>query len=135
MTAPESLKLYDIHDIPESLASTNANGDISGELVNVNQGTAAGLRRARTSKGKFVLSTAPSGLGGIYARAVAAGAIGALGISAIGPGARAVDFPNEIVSTGASAQPGTAAWALSPRVGAPARDGAQPRTEGDASGR
>src|SRR5215475_8297703 len=32
-TAPKSVKIYDIHDIPESLASTNANGDISGELV------------------------------------------------------------------------------------------------------
>src|SRR5579872_5853476 len=38
-TAPKSIKIYDIHDIPESLASTNANGDISGELVNVGQGT------------------------------------------------------------------------------------------------
>jgi hypothetical protein len=115
MTTPESLKLYDIHDIPESLASTNATGDISGELVNVNQGAAADFE-GKDVKGKFVLSTAPSGLGGVYSRAVAAGAIGALGISAIGPGARAVDFPTEIVSTTVNAQPGTAAWALSPRV-------------------
>jgi hypothetical protein len=75
MTAPESLKLYDIHDIPESLASTNATGDISGDLVNVNQGTAQDFE-GKDVKGKFVLSTAPSGLGGVYARAVAAGAIG-----------------------------------------------------------
>lgn len=115
MTTPESLKLYDIHDIPESLASTNANGDISGELVDVDQGTAQDFE-GKDVKGKFVLSTAPSGLSGVYSRAVAAGAIGALGISAIGPGARAVDFPNAIVSTNVSAQPGTAAWALSPRT-------------------
>ena len=115
MTSPESLKLYDIHDIPESLASTNATGDISGDLVNVNQGTAQDFD-GKDVKGKFVLSTAPSGLGGVYSRAVAAGAIGALGISAIGPGARAVDYPTEIVSTNVSAQPGTVAWALSPRV-------------------
>ena len=44
-------------------------------------------------KGKFVLSLAPSGLGAVYNRAVAAGAIGVLGISAIGAGDRAVDFP------------------------------------------
>ena len=66
-------------------------------------------------KGKFVLSTAPSGLGAVYTRAVAAGAIGALGISAIGAGDRAVDYPDQIVSTTVSAQPNTAAWALSPK--------------------
>ena len=38
MTAPRTVKLYDIHDIPESLASTNANGDISGDLISVGQG-------------------------------------------------------------------------------------------------
>ncbi len=49
-TAPKSVKIYDIHDIPESLASTNANGDISGELVNVGQGTAQDFDSAKTSK-------------------------------------------------------------------------------------
>jgi len=115
MTAPSSRKLYDIHDIPESLASGNANADITGELVGVGQGTAQDFE-GKDLKGKFVLSLAPSGLGGIYARAVAAGAIGALGIAAIGPGARAVDYPTANVSTNVTAQPGTAAWALSPRT-------------------
>jgi hypothetical protein len=114
MTSPKSVKIYDIHDIPESLASTNANGDISGELISVGQGTQAEFD-GKDLKGKFVLSLAPSGLGGVYTRAVAAGAIGALGISAIGAGNRAVDYPDAIVSTNASAQPGTAAWALSPK--------------------
>ncbi|HEY7058540.1 MAG TPA: M28 family peptidase, partial [Vicinamibacterales bacterium] len=115
MTSPTSQKLYDIHDIPESLASTNVSADISGELVDVDQGTVTDFE-GKDVKGKFVLSLAPSGLGGIYTRAVGAGAIGVLGISAIGPGDRAVDYPTEIVSTGVSAQPGTAAWALSPRT-------------------
>jgi peptidase M28-like protein len=115
VTAPSSMKLYDIHDIPESLASTNANADISGELISVGQGTPQEFE-GKDVKGKFVLSLAPSGLGGVYQRAVQAGAIGALGISAIGPGTRAVDYPTEIVSTTVSAQPGTAAWALSPRT-------------------
>ena len=114
-TAPAEQKLYDIHDIPESLASTNVTGDISGALVNVHQGTAEDFE-GKDVKGKFVLSTAPSGLGGVYQRAVAAGAIGVVGISAIGPGTRAVDFPTEIVSTNVNAQPGTAAWAVAPRV-------------------
>src|SRR5215472_7662644 len=39
-TTPKSIKLYDIHDIPESLASTNANADISGDLVSIGQGSA-----------------------------------------------------------------------------------------------
>jgi len=115
VTQPTSEKLYDIHDIPESLASSNANADISGELIDVDQGTTKDFE-GKDVKGKFVLSLAPSGLGGIYGRAVAAGAIGVLGISAIGPGSRAVDYPTEIVSSGVTAQPGTAAWALSPRT-------------------
>jgi hypothetical protein len=114
-TTPKSVKIYDIHDIPESLASTNANGDISGELVNVGQGTAQDFE-GKDLKGKFVLSLAPGGLGGIYSRAVAAGAIGAVGISAIGAGDRATDYPDEIVSTTVNAQPNTAAWALSPKA-------------------
>ena len=114
-TTPKSVKIYDIHDIPESLASSNANGDISGELISVGQGTAQELE-GKDLKGKFVLSLAPGGLGGVYTRAVAAGAIGVVGISAIGAGDRATDYPDEIVSTNVNAQPNTAAWALSPRA-------------------
>jgi aminopeptidase YwaD len=114
-TTPKSVKIYDIHDIPESLASTNANGDISGELVSVGQGTAQDFE-GKDLKGRFVLALAPSGLGGVYTRAVAAGAIGVMGISAIGAGDRATDYPDEIVSTTVNAQPNTAAWAVSPRV-------------------
>src|ERR1700735_2079382 len=77
-TTPKSVKIFDIHDIPESLASTNANGDISGELVSVGQGTAQEVD-SKDVKGKFVLSLAPSGLGAVYTRAVAAGGGGAGG--------------------------------------------------------
>jgi hypothetical protein len=114
-TTPKSVKIYDIHDIPESLASTNANGDISGELVNVGQGTAQDFE-GKDLKGKFVLSLAPGGLGGVYNRAVAAGAIGVVGISAIGAGDRATDYPDEIVWTTVNAQPNTAAWGVSPKA-------------------
>ena len=78
ITAPRAEKLYDLHDIPESVASSNANADITGDLIHVGQGTAQDFE-GKDVKGKFVLSTAPSGLGAIYTRAVAAGAIGALG--------------------------------------------------------
>ena len=56
---------------------------MTGELVNVGLGTAQDFE-GKDVKGKFVLSLATGGLGGVYNRAVAAGAIGALGISAIG---------------------------------------------------
>src|SRR6202050_5358162 len=112
---PKSMKIYDIHDIPESLASTNANGDISGELVNVGQGAVQDFE-GKDVKGKFVLSLAPNGLSGIYNRAVAAGAIGVVGISAIGAGDRSTDYPDEIVWTTVNAQPNTAAWAVSPKA-------------------
>ncbi|WP_052200638.1 M28 family peptidase [Terriglobus sp. TAA 43] len=114
-TSPKSVKIYDIHDIPEVLASTNANGDISADLVDVGQGTAKDFE-GKDVKGKFVLSLAPSGLAAIYNRAVDAGAIGVVGISAIGAGDRAVDYPNEVVWTTVVAKPGTVAWAVSPRV-------------------
>jgi hypothetical protein len=114
ITTPRVEKIYDLHDIPESVAATNASADLTGELVSVGQGTAEDFQ-GKDVKGKFVLSLAPSGLSGIYNRAIAAGAIGVLGISAIGPGDRAVDYPNEIVSTTVNAQPNTTAWALAPK--------------------
>src|SRR5215831_11549700 len=114
VTSPRPEKIYDLHDIPESVASTNANVDVTGELVSVGQGTPQEFE-GKDLKGKFVLALAPSGLGAIYQRAVAAGALGALGVSAIGAGDRAVDYPDEIVSTTVTAQPGTAAWALAPK--------------------
>src|SRR4051812_7008407 len=114
ITSPRMEKVYDLNDIPESVASTNANADITGELISVGTGTAQEFE-GKDVKGKFVLSLAPGGLAGVYNRAVAAGAIGALGISAIGAGDRAVDYPDQIVSTTVNAQPNTAAWALSPK--------------------
>jgi aminopeptidase YwaD len=113
-TTPRVEKIYDLHDIPEAVASANANADVTGDLVSVGQGTTQDFA-GKDVKGKFVLSLAPSGLGAVYQRAVAAGAIGVLGISAIGAGDRAVDYPDEIVSTSVTAQPGTVAWALSPK--------------------
>ena len=113
MTTPRTEKIYDLQDIPESVASTNANADLTGELAFVGQGTAQDFE-GKDVKGKFVLAVAPGGLGAIYSRAVAAGAIGALGISSIGAD-RAVDYPDQIVSTTVNAQPNTAAWALSPK--------------------
>src|SRR5580658_5499012 len=114
-TSPKSVKIFDIHDIPESLASTNANGDISAELVNVGQATNKDFE-GKDVKGKFVLSMAPNGLAASYNRAIEFGAIGVLGISAIGAGDRATDYAYAIVWTTVNAKPNTAAWALSPKA-------------------
>jgi aminopeptidase YwaD len=114
-TSPKSAKIYDIHDIPEALASTNANGDISAELISVGQGANLDFE-GKDVKGKFVLSLAPSGLGAVYNRAIEFGAIGVIGISAIGAGDRATDYANAIVWTTVNAKPNTAAWAVSPRA-------------------
>ncbi len=114
-TTPKTAKIYDIHDIPEALASTNANGDISGDLVSVGQGTNQDFV-GKDVKGKFVLSLAPNGLAATYNRAVEFGAIGVIGISAIGAGDRATDYANAIVWTTVNAKPNTAAWAVSPRA-------------------
>ena len=113
MVAPQPRKLFDIHDIALSLASLNSNADVTGELVDV------GLARpqdfeGKDVKGKFVLAGAA--VGTAYAQGVQRGAVGALGISVIGP-QRASDYPNQIVSTNVNAtQPNSVAWAVTPEV-------------------
>lgn len=62
MTAPKSVKLYDVHDVALSLASLNANGDATGELVDIGAGRPADFE-GKDLTGKFVLSAqAVSGL-------------------------------------------------------------------------
>jgi hypothetical protein len=118
MTAPRSVKLFDIHDIALSLASLDSNADVTGELVDVGAGRPEEFE-GKDLTGKFVLSSGAPG--GAYNAAIARGAVGALGVSAIGY-QRSVDFPNQIVSTSVatmSAQnphPNTAAWAVTPEV-------------------
>ena len=112
MTTPKSVKLFDIHDIALSLASLNANGDFSGELVDVGLGRASDFD-GKDVKGKFVLSGGSTAQ--TYAQAIQRGAIGVLGISVIGF-QRSQDYPNQIVSSNVNAQPGTVAWSLTPEV-------------------
>ena len=115
MTAPKSVKLYDVHDVALSLASLNANGDATGELVDIGAGRPADFE-GKDLTGKFVLSAqAVSGLAQLYSQAIQAGAVGVIGINAIGA-QRALDFPDQIVSTTVTAREGTSAWNVSPRV-------------------
>jgi peptidase M28-like protein len=112
MTTPQRVKLFDIYDIAVSLSSLNANGDFSGELVDVGAGR-PGDFDGKDVTGKFVLSSGSTR--SVYSVAIEHGAIGVLAISAIGP-ARATDFPTQIVSTSVTAQPGTVAWSVTPEV-------------------
>jgi len=112
MTSPKTVKLFDIHDIALALASLNANGDISGELVDVGAGRPQDFE-GKDVTGKFVLSSGATNA--VYAQARQHGAIGVLGVSAIGY-QRAVDYPTQIVSSTVNAQPNTAAWSVTPEV-------------------
>jgi len=112
MTTPKLTKLFDIHDIALALASLNANGDLSAELIDLAAGRVADFE-GKDVRGKFVLSSGSTSA--TYREAQSRGAIGVLGISAIGY-QRAVDFPNQIVSSSVPAQPGTVAWHVTPEV-------------------
>ncbi|MBU3079482.1 M28 family peptidase [Sphingomonas quercus] len=112
LTTPKSIKLFDIHDIPLSLVSLNANGDLSGELVDVGAGRAEDFA-GKDVKGKFVLTSGTTAQ--IYNLAVERGALGVLGLSTMGP-QRAIDYPRSIVSSTVTARPGTVAWSLTPET-------------------
>ena len=112
MTTPKSTKLFDIHDIPLALVSLNANGDISGELIDVGPGRPTDFE-GKDVKGKFVLTSGATA--SVFQTPTQNGALGVLGVSAIGY-QRTVDFPNQIVSSTALAQPGTVAWSVTPEV-------------------
>ncbi|MCR4373820.1 MAG: M28 family peptidase, partial [Acidobacteria bacterium] len=115
MTTPKAVKLYDVHDVALSLASLNANGDATGELVDIGAGRPADFE-GKDLTGKFVLSAqAVSGLSQLYANATQRGAVGVIGINAIGA-QRALDYPDQIVSTSVTAREGTSAWNVAPRV-------------------
>jgi hypothetical protein len=112
MTTPKNTKLFDIHDLALALASTNANGDISADLVDVGAGRGQDFD-GKDVKGKFVVSSGNTGQ--VYGLAMLRGAIGVLGISAIGY-QRSADYPNQIVWSTVNAQPGTVAWSVTPEV-------------------
>ncbi|NQW02532.1 MAG: M28 family peptidase [Acidobacteria bacterium] len=115
MTAPKSVKIYDVHDVALSLATLNASGDFSGELVDIGAARPEDFD-AQDLTGKFVLSAeSVSGLSQVYSQAIQRGAVGVIGVNAIGA-QRALDFPDQIVSTGVNAQDGKPAWNAAPRV-------------------
>jgi hypothetical protein len=111
VTPTETRKLYDIHDVAVSVAANSANGDVTGELVDVGIGT-----REEDFTGKDVTGKVAIGSGGvaqIYALASARGAIGAVGYSTLYPD-RGVDaIPSSSIMVNAEGF----GWAVSPRTG------------------
>jgi aminopeptidase YwaD len=112
MNTPKSVKLFDVHDIPLSVVSLNANGDFTGDLINVGAGTAADFN-GKDVKGKFVLTSGATTT--VYTLAVERGAIGVLGIFANSP-QRAIDYPRQIMASYNVAKPGTVAWSITPET-------------------
>ena len=113
MTAPESRKLYDIHDVALALGQGTPTGDISGELVDIGAGRPADLE-GKDFTGKVLLS---SGGLGAFAQAAQKGAVGIIGYSALRP----TDYPDQIPDTRFAPPAGAASptfgWAVEPRVG------------------
>jgi hypothetical protein len=113
MTAPESRKLYDIHDVALALGQGTPTGDVSGELVDIGAGRPQDLE-GKDLTGKVVLSS--SGLTA-FTQAAQRGAVGIIGYTALRPN----DYPDQIPDTRfvapAGASSPTFGWAVEPRVG------------------
>src|SRR5262245_31316803 len=111
MTAPESIKLFDIHDVAVSVAANSANGDLSGDLVDAGTGTRAEDYAGKDVKGKVVIGS--GGVGQIYTQAAQRGAIGAIGYSALYPDRQPDEIPSSSIPAGSTGF----GWAVSPRAG------------------
>ena len=112
-TAPESRKLYDIHDVALALGQGTPSGDVSGELVDVGAGRPQDLE-GKDLAGKVILSS--SGLGG-FAAAQQRGAVGVIGYTALRPNEYPDQIPDTRFAPPAGATSPTFGWAVEPRVG------------------
>ena len=111
VTPTEQKKLYDIHDVAVSVAANSANGDVTGELVDVGLGTRAADFAGKDVRGKIAIGS--GGVGQIFALAAERGAIGAVGYSTLYPD-RGVDV---IPSSSIAVNSQGFGWAVSPRQG------------------
>ena len=110
--APDTRKLYDIHDVALALGEGTPTGDVSGELID------AGACRpqdydGKDLAGKVVLCSSGTGT---FAVAAQKGAVGVLGYTALRP----TEYSNQIPETRfvpPAGAPPTFGWALEPNVG------------------
>jgi len=111
ITAEETKKLYDIHDVAVSVAANSANGDQTAELVDVGLGTRASDYDGKDVKGKIAIGS--GGVAQIFTLASPRGAVGAVGYSTLYPD-RGVDvIPSSSIAVNAQGF----GWAVSPRMG------------------
>jgi len=111
ITAEETKKLYDIHDVAVSVAANSANGDQTAELVDVGLGTRASDYDGKDVKGKIAIGS--GGVAQIFTLASQRGAVGAVGYSTLYPD-RGVDvIPSSSIAVNAQGF----GWAVSPRMG------------------
>lgn len=117
MTTPEVEKLFDIYDVPVSLAANSASGDVTAELIDAGTGARAEDFAGKEVKGKIVLGSA--GANQLQRLAVfERGAVGVISYTSLRPD----DYPDELASSAIAAsgplgQPSGFAWVVSPRVG------------------
>lgn len=115
MVAPESRRLYDIHELAFSLCQGSQTGDVTADLIDVGIGGRAEDYAGKDVKGKIILGSAGAGILvrlGVTER----GAVGVLSYNSL----RTPDsYPDQIMnqSISASRQPSVFGWSISPRVG------------------
>jgi aminopeptidase YwaD len=115
MVAPESRKLYDIHELAFSLCPGSQTGEVTADLVDVGIGGRAEDYAGKDVKGKIILGSAGAGTLvrlGVTER----GAVGVLSYNSL----RAPDsYPDQIMSQSisASGQQSIFGWSISPRIG------------------
>src|SRR5262245_17499931 len=92
-------KIYDIHDVAVSVAANSANGDKTGELVDVGVGTRAEDFAGKDVRGKIVIGSGV--VGPIYALAAERGAIGAVGYGGLYPDRNPDAIPSSSITANA----------------------------------
>jgi ribosomal protein L15 len=111
--APDTRKLYDIHDIALALGQGTPTGDVSGELVD------AGTCRPQDYEGKDLAGKVVLCSSGTatFAAAAQKGAVGVLGYTALRPTEYSNQIPDTRFVPPAGAASPTFGWALEPNVG------------------
>jgi hypothetical protein len=116
LTAPETRKLYDIHDVAISLAPNSDSGEVTADVIDVGVGARPEDYAGKDVKGKVVLGSATATALqrlGVFER----GAVGVISWNALRP----ESFPDAILSASIAAAPKdkTAGfgWIVSARTG------------------
>lgn len=117
MTAPGLRKIYDLNDVAVSVAGNSESGEVTADLIDVDNGGRAEDYAGRDVKGKIVLGSASTNQ--LQRLAVfERGAVGVISYNPIHPEADIDEIGSQSISANApsGAKPGFG-WSVSPRVG------------------